>query len=201
MTFGCSLRFVSGREIDEKGQIVAHNVEVVKTLAANAAALKAKKENPYLAHRSKVEVAAVVPDTIGKEDAKPAVATLDPRLKITSSRDQRAKKSFHFVEEGTYVKEADKLRQKEERKVIAGYSSGRKQLDREGGGKEEAKGKDKDKDKENKDEDEDEDDGVDLSIYGRTGTSEISEQAVEAGGKKVAVPPPADGGVVPVMEW
>lgn len=170
---------LAGREIDDKGRIVTNKAEVVKTLAANTAAMKAKKENPYLAHRSKAEAPVAVADTA--EESKPELAALDPRLKGGSSRDLRAKKSFNFVEEGTYVKEADKIRQKEERKVIAGYSSGRKRPDQEGG---------------NKVDDDAGDEEEDLSIYGHGGS-----KVDESNDKKITVPPPADGGVVPVMEW
>ena len=54
---------------------------------------------------------------------------LDERLPAGQRRDLRAKKALQFVEAGRYVEEADKLRSKEERKLIAGYSSGRKNLE------------------------------------------------------------------------
>ena len=44
-------------------------------------------------------------------------------------REQKAKKALSFVEAGKYIEEADKLKVKEERKLIAGYSSGRKELE------------------------------------------------------------------------
>lgn len=190
-----------GREVDEKGQVVIKN-QVAKTLAANAAVIKAKKENPYLAHRAKPEapssVLAVAPGVaLGAEEVAVGTVTtapsMDPRLKGTSSRDQKAKKSFHFVEEGTYVKEADQLRAKEERKVIAGYSSGRKRPDQEG---DERKGG-----SESSDEGGEEDGGGDdvLAIYGRGDVTEGG--GGESDELSVTVPPPADGGVVPVMEW
>ena len=69
---------------------------------------------------------------------------IDDRLKL-KNRDIRAKKSFNFVEAGKvvttslfnfklctviylgkYVREADIRKAKEERKIIAGYASGRK---------------------------------------------------------------------------
>mgnify|MGYP003387560348 FL=1 len=163
--------------------------------------MKAKKDNPYLAHRVKPEV-VVVPhtgaDAVVAEEVKPTgPLTLDPRLKGGSSRDQRGKKSFHFVEEGTYVKEADKIRHKEERKVIAGYSSGRKRPDQEEGDK----GKGPDDNNHEEEGDDEEDDEEMLNIYGRgAGSKGGGAQDKGDGEKHVNVPPPADGGVVPVME-
>ncbi len=54
---------------------------------------------------------------------------MDDRLPKAGRRDLRAKKSLQFIEAGTLVKEADKAKQKEERKLIAGYASGRKNLE------------------------------------------------------------------------
>jgi len=43
-------------------------------------------------------------------------------------RDLRARKALHFIEAGTLVDEAEKIKMKEERKIIAGYASGRKNI-------------------------------------------------------------------------
>lgn len=51
----------------------------------------------------------------------------DDRLSL-SRRDVRGRKALHFVEPGKLVEEAEKLKLKEERKIIAGYASGRKSL-------------------------------------------------------------------------
>eukprot|EP01036_Dinobryon_divergens_P029955 gene29955-39131_t len=97
----------------------------VKTIAANAAieAAQKKKENPYLAHKSIVPGnASIVPGLAsvpGMTGLVPEVA--DDRLPVAPRRDLRAKKGLKF--------EADSLRKKEERKLIAGYSSGRKTLE------------------------------------------------------------------------
>ena len=160
-----------------------NDIQVVKTLAANTAASKAKKENPYLAHRVKTEV---IVDDGDEKDEKTVDPLVDPRLKNSSSRDYRAKKSFNFVEEGTYVREADKIRKKEERKVIAGYSSGRKRPDQEGDDEEEKTETDNPHD----------DDDI-AKIYGG-GDMKTADENTE---KNITVPPPSDGGIVPAMEW
>ena len=52
---------------------------------------------------------------------------MDERLAIRNKRrEAHLKRALNFVEQGIYVKEEEKLNQKEERKVIAGYASGRK---------------------------------------------------------------------------
>ena len=109
-----------GREVDENGNLVKPQDRAqIKTLAANVAVAHAqrKRENPYLAHRQ----LAVRPS---EADSPPLV---DPRLEhLSASRESRAKKAFQFVEPGTFVDEESRLRAKEERKVVAGYSSGRR---------------------------------------------------------------------------
>lgn len=107
-----------------------------------------KKENPYLSHHrggSATKSAAEVPVDPSVPAAPSSTTPLqvhDERIK-TSSRDLRAKKAFNFIEAGlhlyplssfspfnlctgTFVKHADQQRFKEERKIIAGYSSGRR---------------------------------------------------------------------------
>lgn len=144
-----------GREIDEFGNVVKREIAPVKTLAANLAASGAakKKENPYLAHRSTSSsssapvpaVASNAPVAVasssssamqvdnnnaGPETAAAAgEAILDERLP-TKKREMKGKKALQFVEAGKYIKEAAKLQEKEERKIIAGYASGRKQIER-----------------------------------------------------------------------
>ena len=109
-----------GREIDESGNLVEPQDRAqIKTLAANVAVAHAqrKRENPYLAHRQPPSAPTTTP-------SDPLV---DPRLQhLAASRDSRAKKAFQFVEPGSFVEEESKLRAKEERKVVAGYSSGRR---------------------------------------------------------------------------
>jgi hypothetical protein len=51
--------------------------------------------------------------------------TVDERITI-GNRNARAKKALKFVEAGVYVQKAEEERYKEERKIIGGYSSGRK---------------------------------------------------------------------------
>lgn len=114
---------VLGRAIDEHGNLIKEESQV-KVLAANVAAASAnkKKENPYLAHRTASSSSQVATDTPQMEPV------FDDRLKIPK-RDLKGKKGLHFIDAGTFVKEADILQQKEERKLIAGYSSGRKNLE------------------------------------------------------------------------
>jgi hypothetical protein len=52
---------------------------------------------------------------------------LDERLHV-AKRDLRGRKGLHFIEAGTLVDEAERIKVKEERKIIAGYASGRKAL-------------------------------------------------------------------------
>jgi len=123
------LTIVLGREIDEYGNVVKQEIAPVKTLAANVAASNAnkKKENPYLAHRTPT-TATVSADSNSKveELVEPIV---DDRLPM-KCREQKSKKALQFVEAGKYIQEAAKLQEKEDRKIIAGYSSGRKSLQR-----------------------------------------------------------------------
>ena len=127
----------------------------MKTLAANLAAVNAnkKKENPYLAHRAApvqpvVAVAATptsisVPLVGSSSSAAPVVAPgvaaenlvvtdeiiVDERLP-SRKREMKGKKALQFVEPGKFIKEATRLQEKEEKKAIAGYASGRKQLEK-----------------------------------------------------------------------
>jgi hypothetical protein len=143
---------ITGREIDEYGNVVKSNV--VKTIVANVAvekAMKMKKENPYLAHRlqdsggatagiatngaalpsttllgNAADMSSVSASAAASVAASVAVA-VDERLPHLR-RDLRAKKALHFVEPGRFIEEAEKIKRKEERKIIAGYASGRKNL-------------------------------------------------------------------------
>jgi hypothetical protein len=124
--------------------VVKSGAGQLKTLAANLAVEKAnkKKENPYLAHRAApsntgivvpaVPVPAGVPLSASAASAPvPAAsvgaAVLDERLHV-AKRDLRGRKGLHFIEAGTLVDEAERIKVKEERKIIAGYASGRKAL-------------------------------------------------------------------------
>jgi len=129
-----------GREIDEFGNLVKINVAQIKTLAANVAEAKGmqKKENPYLAHRSSsmssstsgtatpaMGLKTIAVDASVTVDADKGI--FDDRLAL-NRRDVRGRKALHFVEPGKLIEEAEKLKLKEERKIIAGYASGRKAL-------------------------------------------------------------------------
>ncbi|DAZ95508.1 TPA: hypothetical protein N0F65_001847 [Lagenidium giganteum] len=100
-----------GRQIDESGKVVADAIGVapVVTLKANKATNRSN-QNPYLSHRS-----------VDKDDKLDA---LDPRLRVTK-RETRATKSLNFVKQGTYVKQAEQVRAREAKKMLAGFTSGR----------------------------------------------------------------------------
>ncbi|KAL3673824.1 hypothetical protein V7S43_001514 [Phytophthora oleae] len=105
-----------GREIDAAGNVVAEKPAVapVVTLKANQGArggdAAKKNQNPYLSHR-----------TVDEEDKVEAV---DPRLKATK-RETRARKTFNFVAQGSYVKQAEQVRARDAKKMMAGFTSGR----------------------------------------------------------------------------
>lgn len=150
------LFYFTGREIDEYGNVVKSGAAQVKTLAANVAVERAnkKKENPYLAHRviptaataatavqnsglvsaggtagtASLGLNGVVPTAaVANLASAGAVEVVDERLPQLR-RDLRARKALHFIEAGTLVDEAEKIKLKEERKIIAGYASGRKNI-------------------------------------------------------------------------
>ncbi|KAK1948446.1 U4/U6 small nuclear ribonucleoprotein Prp3 [Phytophthora citrophthora] len=105
-----------GREIDAAGNVVAEKPTVapVATLKANQGVrggdAAKKNQNPYLSHR-----------TVDEEDKVEAV---DPRLKVTK-RETRARKTFNFVAQGSYVKQAEQVRARDAKKMMAGFTSGR----------------------------------------------------------------------------
>ena len=105
-----------GREIDTRGLVVKSSGPI-KTLVANVAVSQAqkKKENPYLQHTK--------PPNLSEEVVKDL--SYDDRVRV-ANRETRSKKALNFVDAGTYLKQADIIRAKEERKLIAGYLSGRK---------------------------------------------------------------------------
>lgn len=49
---------------------------------------------------------------------------MDPRIR-TTKRALRAKKTFQFHKEGVFVKQDDRLQEKEQRKLLSGLTSGR----------------------------------------------------------------------------
>ncbi|CAH0489532.1 unnamed protein product [Peronospora farinosa] len=106
-----------GREIDAAGNVVAEKSTVtpVALLKANQGGARrgdvAKKiQNPYLSHRT--------------ADAEDKMEVVDPRLK-TVKRETRARKTFNFVKQGTYVKQAEQVRARDAKKMMAGFTSGR----------------------------------------------------------------------------
>lgn len=120
-----------GREIDEHGNLVV--TAPVKTLAANLVPPDVRKErakasnqppkidNPYLAHLN---------PTAKDKGSEGDVSGVDERLaSVAKNRSSHLKKALNFVEQGVYTREEEKLKLKEERKIIAGYTSGRKNLE------------------------------------------------------------------------
>ena len=136
-----------GREVDDYGNVV--KMTSIKSTIANVAIEKEakKKDNPYLAHRAPKLAAGVpgIPVSGSASVAPPGFASvlppsvpgvvlvdpsapeppLDDRLIITN-RNSRGKRALHFVEAGKYVQKEESFRLKEERKIVAGYASGRK---------------------------------------------------------------------------
>eukprot|EP01038_Epipyxis_sp_PR26KG_P014609 gene14609-19618_t len=168
-----------GREIDESGNLVKQD-GIVRTLAANLAVAKEvkKKVNPYLMHKDK----SILSDGAnGTEGLVESSEIMDERLPMPgSSRDLRGKKALTFVEEGKYVKEADKIKLKEERKIIAGYTSGRKNLQQLAS-----------------------DVGADSTVNDESNPVEMdTEMTIPSSSNKnnIMVPPPLDV-VVPSLEW
>lgn len=62
-----------------------------------------------------------------EEETRDLIAE-DARLRVVS-RTVRARKGLQFIEAGALVRKAAELQEKEERKLIAGYASGRKNLE------------------------------------------------------------------------
>jgi hypothetical protein len=89
-----------GRQVDTTGRVLETGVRPVTTLKVNIKTQK-KVVNPYLSHRT------------GEDNSE----AFDERLK-TVNRKVKATKAFKFVEEGRYVKKADALRARDERKAI-----------------------------------------------------------------------------------
>ena len=119
-----NILYFAGREIDEDGKVVVVDVKKTNSLLVNVAADRAnmKKDNPYLAHKKASE-------NDGDEGQYGEDLIVDRRLKKGRNRDVVGKKALHFVSEGKYIEIAEKISVKEERKLIAGYASGRKALE------------------------------------------------------------------------
>nr|CCA16522.1 U4/U6 small nuclear ribonucleoprotein Prp3 putative [Albugo laibachii Nc14] len=99
-----------GRQIDESGNVINENIApTIATLKANKASTRIA-QNPYLVFRN-----------IDKEDK---LDYLDPRLKVRK-RETRAEKTFNFVKQGTFVKQAEQVRAREAKTMLAGFTSGR----------------------------------------------------------------------------
>lgn len=202
-----------GREIDEYGNLI--HIEPVKTLVANVAVAqatkKARKENPYLAHRERGDVGLGESDRTvaadvesndgieGKEDIiSSSLSLVDDRL-VTSNREARARRALQFVEAGSYVHLADQARLKEERKAVAGYTSGRKVLERQS-----KLEKDVDQEVQAGGSGSEDVEGVNNDMQVEVDGGEASQQqpaAIAIAVAVIVIPPPLDGGVVPSMEW
>jgi U4/U6 small nuclear ribonucleoprotein PRP3 len=116
-----------GREIDEQGNLVVQE-RVKKEIAINATqrtgaknAPRSTKENPYLAHFKRPITDPSTADSTAEDDDEMA-----SWREVNDKRVARAKKSLHFVNPGMYIKAAEILRAKEERRSRKGFASGRK---------------------------------------------------------------------------
>jgi len=131
-----------------------------------------------------VAVSSTISDTMPSSSAVAVKVedeeVIDDRITATN-RDRRRKKALRFVEPGKYVQIAEDFQRKEERKIIAGYSSGRKSLQNIGAGKDPAKG------------------GEGGAEAGAVSDNDSSDGESEEDDNDI--PPPIDGGVVPTLEW
>uniref|UniRef100_M4B1E1 Uncharacterized protein n=1 Tax=Hyaloperonospora arabidopsidis (strain Emoy2) TaxID=559515 RepID=M4B1E1_HYAAE len=103
-----------GREIDSAGNVVAEKPTVapVAMLKANRKVAKStdfakKNQNPYLSHRM--------------VDDKDKMETVDPRLKTT----KRETSVTCVLQQGTFVRQAEQVRARDAKKMMAGFTSGR----------------------------------------------------------------------------
>uniref|UniRef100_A0A7S2RZ89 Uncharacterized protein n=1 Tax=Rhizochromulina marina TaxID=1034831 RepID=A0A7S2RZ89_9STRA len=101
-----------GRAIDERGNVLKESGPV-RTLKAN---VQRTLVNPYLPE---------APSKEGEPEEEGPTYT-DMRIRI-KDRAQRAKKAFQFHQEGVFVKQDDLLQAREQKKMQAGFSSGRNQ--------------------------------------------------------------------------
>jgi U4/U6 small nuclear ribonucleoprotein PRP3 len=103
-----------GRQIDEAGRLVRTGGQPVATVKANLDAQR-RSNNPYLAHMAH-RAAELDPNDPSYVDPKVAA-------RAAAARPKRA--GFSFVAEGTYVKQAEKEREKElvkeHRKLLRGH--------------------------------------------------------------------------------
>ena len=133
-----------GREIDEQGNLVVQSTSSIKTLTANLVPPEARRdrervkpkpkkiENPYLAHfNTTTDGDAYTDDNLTGNMG----VGVDERLAaVAKNRSSHLKKALSFVEQGVYTREEERNRIKEERKIIAGYTSGRKNIEVSMGG-------------------------------------------------------------------
>ena len=189
-----SLRLdAQGREVDEHGNVV--KIEgPAKTVALNAAAVAAqslaqrKKDNPYLAHRHN---AKAIPAATAATGAATATATatatgtassqfiLDEHIPYTA-RDSRAKKALKFADAGAFVEREEAVRAKEERRIKSGFASGRNKPQLITGGPSAS--------------------GV-VAGEGLQGDDATGGQQQQQQQQQQGMPPSADEGSVPLIEW
>ena len=112
---------------------------------------------------------------------------IDERV-VIGDRSIRSKKALKFHEPGKYIQKEEEEHLKEERKIIAGYASGRKTLGISGAA---SKAVEEDTAME---EDDEADMNFSVTLTGDNSSSSSGEEVL-------SVPRPIDDGVVPSMEW
>jgi hypothetical protein len=106
-----------GREIDEHGNLVRQDTQIVRLGLNNAVAqAKRKKENPYLAHKNSTPLPSFLPGVSSSSSVPVSGLTsvlptglvesevsevFDDRV-VVSNRDKRGKKALHFAEAGRH---------------------------------------------------------------------------------------------------
>jgi U4/U6 small nuclear ribonucleoprotein PRP3 len=114
-----------GREVDESGAVLAvkDSIAPVVTLKANQQVLKKAAGNPYLMHRTA--------EREKTEEGGDSEVVLDPELRARPARAKVGRPSFSFVQEGTFIRKAEQMREKElvreHRRLIRGGTSADRQ--------------------------------------------------------------------------
>ncbi|CAM9740533.1 unnamed protein product [Chrysoparadoxa australica] len=110
-----------GRQVDAEGNVVKTQASAVASLKVNKQSMEQrKKNNPYLAHRK-----------VGAEMDEDPADWVDGRLGPGRSWEAKGKKGLKFVEVGTFVKEGEVMRMREERRVQHGDGlGGRKNIEK-----------------------------------------------------------------------
>ncbi|CAE7906978.1 unnamed protein product, partial [Symbiodinium sp. KB8] len=124
-----------GRQVDEEGNVVSQHFRPVATFKVNQRK-QSRVINPYLAHHlpksEQASAAAVLPSAAASPSVNgptpgaaaasateaPATGGYDPRLPAATRRAKAIPASFSFVEEGTFVKQAERIRSREAKAAL-----------------------------------------------------------------------------------